>query len=948
MKTRRKFGIPLLYRILILNMLTFPIKAGSANGDVGTRREHSNARYKLILTFTSLTESLTLTFVFYFLISVIKKNKPVFVYSAYIFNVAINIFSSIFGSVVYVTVYNICASLNPENIIVFLKKKPAWNNFSPHTSFIREKVLYSKSFKLGKSFDVYFIKVYRSLIKTTSSTYIILTLILYLYLIFYLPEKSFELFTMENIFHRFLLFVSIFHVLMVLLLCYIPDPLKSVNNLFFPVLSGLYFGFHHFERTQNGLSKREMIKNIRHYLPEGRYWMDNRKNSVFWSLHGGINAYCSYNDDPDKCNSINLRKSTAKVSQKDLPNIVMFMIESFCTLPSLIDSEFLDEHVHKRTLYNSVVTDKFLHNRNVFKGLSGYSDQLITYSGVRSLGMPTINGLISVLLSIHPIQTGYNIISAPLKHFFDLGSYFRMHNYETIFATPAPVNLDSKQNLVFQKTAHEEAVSRMKCAGYYGVYEHDKTQLALHPESMRTLKKKCNIKLVKKLEAILERNHVNKPRAFDMILDYTPTAKVASALNISSDEIYPSWLVNSRTQKAILSTHWKQIREVRGPDKRIFLIASTGDSHRPLFMKTDVDKYDIPFNRSENPDYDTALFMKLLKQTDQQLITPMIEFLKENDPNTLVIITGDHGNPFQLTPNTDDKTIKVPQYVHEFNHDNFFETSASLLYLGDNEKVKEVLNYDLLRGKTLKIPSSHFDLTYTIFDILARLNGTEVPPLSTRSRNMIDIFKKLVSTNGDEKNLSILLDQIDRSNWHSLSFTNTFIEFSNGLRTLKTSPLYPKLGIYYNFTSFPLSVAPKDVEFEPNVSVLSDTKEHLKYFFNVYNVENYLLYHNTLYHYDFITNNRQCIENYSCTWPRPHISPFSYKYWSFRISHLLLIVVPTTVLMTIIRDAFATDADSNHRMKLCELKELLEYRYHQYIKQEFYPINDAERESSFI
>ena len=84
-------------------------------------------------------------------------------------------------------------------------------------------------------------------------------------------------------------------------------------------------------------------------------------------------------------------------------------------------------------------------------------------------------------------------------------------------------------------------------------------------------------------------------------------------------------------------------------------------------------------------------------------------------------------------------------------------------YLGDDPKVKEVVSLSKVSGKTLKLPTDHNDLIYTIEDILTKLNGTSIQPTHRRNRNLLDLSSNLID-HINNNTLKEGLDEIDNSN----------------------------------------------------------------------------------------------------------------------------------------------------------------------------------------
>ena len=262
-------------------------------------------------------------------------------------------------------------------------------------------------------------------------------------------------------------------------------------------------------------------------------------------------------------------------------------------------------------------------------------------------------------------------------------------------------------------------------------------------------------------------------------------------------------------------------------------------------------------------------FLRVNHYADKYQIGITLDWLKENDPNTIFVITGDHGTrdiPIRDydSPVVDDIVFSSDCVHHSSGVDSFYVTSAMIGYLGDDPVIKEALKLEKLSGKTLKITNDHNDLIYTIKDILNRLNGTSMPPTHQRNRNLVDLMMN-VSDGLKTKSVSEVQSEIDNSGWNSFSIITFMAEYREGTSLLRTHTGDPKGAHYYDHVSYPTCLRRKST---PPMKVGTDKAQKMyKKMFKRISAETYLNFHNRLFNYGF--RNKKCIEDGDCTFNDP-------------------------------------------------------------------------------
>ncbi|OHT14068.1 hypothetical protein TRFO_15575 [Tritrichomonas foetus] len=644
-----------------------------------------------------------------------------------------------------------------------------------------------------------------------------------------------------------------------------------------PYMESVLLAFSHFEKDLAKDTKKELTNIVRNtYLPPNRRWLDNRKDPVYPAVHGDMNAFCAYNNDHPDCKDYT-PSFDQKPLVKELPNVVLILYESLTPSYDIITKEFIVEHAHlKPDDPKTIITDTPYYNTEILEAMNKYQKYALTFSGLSSNGIPTASAYHSSSTGFIPSQTFNNIIDGSYAHADDLPSVMNYYGYRGFFICASQFSFDGMSNWVFRKSARDEAYNKLKCKEGFGYLINDTVHQKLIGKKWPKMNENCDPKEVDKLEKELKKQYKDFPRWYDNAFDYIPSPDNVEYLGVDPKTLRldASW-PGDRLTAAEFRTHWNQIRNYQsrtGIRQPIFGHYLTIDSHLP-YSGYDKDEYYDPINETRAAinfeTYRDEKFRRVNKYSSKHAVGETLDFLRENEPNTIFIVTGDHGTrdiPVR-EPNMHiyDDVIFASDCVHTpSGSDSFYLVSGMIGYLGDDPVIKEALGLDKFAGKTIKIPADHSDIMFTIEDILARLNGTTVPPTHRRSRNLIDLSKNItekMETEGVQK----AFEEVDKSGWKSASVTTLNLEYREGTTVIRSPPANENGAHLYQKASFPMCYIPKGTK--PMELGTKKDPNIFKRMFKYISVTTHLQYHNRMFHYSF--RDEQCIKKGKCEFPQP-------------------------------------------------------------------------------
>ena len=626
----------------------------------------------------------------------------------------------------------------------------------------------------------------------------------------------------------------------------------------------------HYESSLTKNHADTLLENVRSFLPKGRYWLDTRDNPVYPAVHGDLAAFCGYNPSAEQCKTFVPTPSPTPLAT--LPNVVVLLYESFNPVTYLVSDEFINEHASVgEDDPRFLITNTTFWNRDLMPHLSELSKQSITFSGLSSNGIPTFSGWHTLITGATPSQTFMNIIDGHPAHIDDLPSFLRNEDYRTFFLSAQDFGFDGMRNWVWRRSAREEAMTRLKCREGYGDMIDDPIQLA-----MTGLPKMVNCStpgMQKKIEKLTRQYaYLERPKWFDYLAAYCPGRKQARLLGLNYNSMLHHEWIADRVTDAQFKLHWKQQREYlnrTNQSKPLFGMYLGMESHMP-YTGYDKDEFYSPrFDTIHgSPQMKKEMrFKRVNHYADHYFIGETIKYLKENDPNTIVILTGDHATrdiPIRgkNSPVTDTVIYSEDCVGGSSGPDSMFGVSGMISYLGDDPAVKKALGLDKLAGMTVKIPADHNDITYTIMETVSQLRGHSMPPTNRRSRNLVELATRLLD-DIKEKGNEEALRPIGESGWQSLSVISLQLEYRNGTQLLRTHTSDISGSHYYRTMSLPACLkthdAPPHATGGKNASAMTD--DAYKYLAH----ENFLFKSNKLFHYDF--RNQACISERKCEFP---------------------------------------------------------------------------------
>jgi hypothetical protein len=570
-----------------------------------------------------------------------------------------------------------------------------------------------------------------------------------------------------------------------------------------------------------------------------------------------------------------------------MPNVVLIIYESMNPLTYLIDGEFIDEHTGlSANDPRRLVTDTPFYNRDLMPHLREFAKTGITFSGMSSLGMPTVSGWISLLTGAHPSQSVLNKLHASQAHTDDLASYMRWEGFRSVFFSGQPVNQEAFQHWSYRRPAIEEAAVRLKCVEGFGDMIDDDLQLQL---GGRPPLRDCDPDMILRTAARLK--SLDFPKWYDYIVSYFPTEAQARILNLSYGElVYHDWYCD-RILSRQFQAHWRQQRgflnRTNATRVPMFAMVLDVESHMPYLGYDREQFYDGPKKTKEER------FKRVNRYVDHWTIEQTLEYLKREDPNTIVVITGDHGTrdiPVRHKGSkvTDSSVFSGDCVGTSSGVDSFFVVSAAVGYLGEDPEVRAALGLDELAGKTFKFGTDHNDLIYTLMETISNLKGHSLPPTHRRSRNLVALgteVSKIIAQNGTAAATAML----NSSGWQSISLVSYQFDYRNGSQLLRSHTADSSEAHYYPNVSYPTCLKragdPDMVLGGGRVNPM--TEDAFRYLAH----ENYLLRTNRLYHYGF--RDRECIANGKCEFPEVT----KYRIWDiFFIKFMLVFPIVGTVI----------------------------------------------------
>lgn len=698
-------------------------------------------------------------------------------------------------------------------------------------------------------------------------------------------------------------FLAIIHFIFAIDLYFVHEDFKMARYVNIPYLNSLLLSLFHFEKKLSKETKRELVNLTRTYLPPGRKWLDNRKDPVYPEVHADMETYCAYNTDDKDCQTF--VKTPKQKLVKNMPNIVLLIYESLTPSYYQIDPLFLKEHTH--ISYNDpkrILTNTPYYSYTTAPNLNKYSKYAITFSGMSALGLPTTSGWHALLTGLSPSQSFTNNVEGGKIHSDDFPSNVRHQGYRSFYISASLFPFDGSNNLVDKKPAEEEAKNILKCQDGFGDMYNETSMQQMFPFGKYPMLRKCTDKEINKLVKSLKQRNLDLPKPFDYSFSYLPAEHNAKYLNIDPKTINKgsSWPADRITAAQVIY-HWKQQKDFmksHNIKQPLFGAHLSIEGHIPYPIRDtdqfyeDPSNYDYLFNGKTKLELQRfRRYIKVTKYADKYQIGRILDWLKENDSNTIFIVAGDHGTRdipiHDKATGIIDDVVYSGECVHQTSaSDSFFVTSGMIGYLGNDPVIKSKMMLHKYAGRTLKVPTDHTDLLYTIEELISELNGTSMPPTHRRSRNLIKLTDQinnvLENTNSNEE----VYNMIDKTNWKTFSSVSYATEYREGSSLLRTHPSHPNGAQYYKNTSYPLCMRRTDQKDLPLGT--PQAKEMYKRMKKYIQAETFLNYHNRIFNYAF--RDTACVEKGKCEFPNP--DPIKYNYL-----FLFALLAPPLIVMIV-------------------------------------------------
>lgn len=131
-----------------------------------------------------------------------------------------------------------------------------------------------------------------------------------------------------------------------------------------------------------------------------------------------------------------------EVIPDNLPNVVFMLWESWTPMPKFVTDEVL---LNKNKIFNGQP-----YRREFMPETAKLAEQGHTFLGVRSNGVPTMNGMFTFMTGEIPSYKGIGMIRSIYNDMDDFASRFRQLGYYNLMVWPCTFNTDKATNYVFR------------------------------------------------------------------------------------------------------------------------------------------------------------------------------------------------------------------------------------------------------------------------------------------------------------------------------------------------------------------------------------------------------------------------------------------------------------------------------------------------------------------
>ncbi|CAL6038634.1 Sulfatase [Hexamita inflata] len=590
----------------------------------------------------------------------------------------------------------------------------------------------------------------------------------------------------------------------------------------------------YFYRTyfNHQMPEKQYLESVSHIrskfpLPAGQEWLDQRPVPVYPLVHAPKAFADAYNKKTPQ--------ALPEKSAEKLPNVVFLLWESFSPAPKYVTDEVL--------LNENKSMQGQPYRREYLPKLAALAESGHTFMGLRSNGIPTVNGWHAFVTGEISSHTSVNMITSQFNAADDFPTKFRQQGYRNLMVWPSAFNADKKQPYVYRGG---------------------------------------------KLNEDMPQHLADFPLWFDEIHQFYPTREEAEQMGIPDYPEKQTYWTNDRMSSMMFNHFFN--KQLENQTQPLFAFYGNVDTHEDFSWFDDAKHYDefiVGVGRSNR--YDVYgmhdAYSTVLRYADAAF-GRIVDNIKQNAPETIVVILGDHGTrqvPLYLDA---DKKINEGSDIYYDMECNFrtagpdmqFTTSAVMSYFGTNEKLRQ--KFDAVKNMTTFEPTDHQDLVETVMALVSDLSNVKLPS----SRLGVDILEQATKAVRGEETLKV----------PKVSVSHINMEYSDD-RGLFRMAVGGKDGAYQVVKPVPACIAGKNsIKNEVEQEVFHDAREMIELFSVLSKNDRY-------YSYKF--RDTECVTKGTCEFPEPN-EGFTVNVIGKLFKAILKISIKVTIALYLVRTVY--------------------------------------------
>ncbi|CAL6032920.1 Sulfatase [Hexamita inflata] len=590
----------------------------------------------------------------------------------------------------------------------------------------------------------------------------------------------------------------------------------------------------YFYRTyfNHQMPEKQYLESVSHIrskfpLPAGEEWLDQRPVPVYPLVHAPKAFADAYNKKTPQ--------ALPEKSAEKLPNVVFLLWESFSPAPKYVTDEVL--------LNENKSMQGQPYRREYLPKLAALAESGHTFMGLRSNGIPTVNGWHAFVTGEISSHTSVNMITSQFNAADDFPTKFRQQGYRNLMVWPSAFNADKKQPYVYRGG---------------------------------------------KLNEDMPQHLADFPLWFDEIHQFYPTREEAEQMGIPDYPEKQTYWTNDRMSSMMFNHFFN--KQLENQTQPIFAFYENVDTHEDFSWFDDAKHYDefiVGVGRSNR--YDVYgmhdAYSTVLRYADAAF-GRIVDNIKQNAPETIVVILGDHGTrqvPLYLDA---DKKINEGSDIYYDMECNFrtagpdmqFTTSAVMSYFGTNEKLRQ--KFDAVKNMTTFEPTDHQDLVETVMALVSDFSNVKLPS----SRLGVDILEQATKAVRGEETLKV----------PKVSVSHINMEYSDD-RGLFRMAVGGKDGAYQVVKPVPACIAGKNsIKNEVEQEVFHDAREMIELFSVLSKNDRY-------YSYKF--RDTECVAKGTCEFPEPNAG-FTVNVIGKLFKAILKISIKVTIALYLVRTVY--------------------------------------------